>query len=128
MPASDTASRITPYIEQLLEDESARENLRRGADKLRDAYERSQKKRVKASRDEKLKRQLKSAGHLIGDGATALMDDVQKPKKRRRRLLLKLLTVGAVGAAIALALNEDLRSSLLRSGPASGQDGDGSST
>lgn len=98
MPASDTASRITPFIDQLLEDESARRDLRRGADKLRDAYERSQKRRVKATRDEK------------------------KPKKRRRKLL-KLLTVAAVGVGVAVALNDDLRSSVLGSGSGPGQDG-----
>lgn len=106
MPAGETASRIAPYIEQMLEDESARENLRRGAGKLRDAYERSQKRRVKATRDEKLRRQLRSAAQLLGDGAAALVHDVQKPKKRRRKLLLRLLAVGALGAAVALALNE----------------------
>jgi hypothetical protein len=63
MPPSYTASRITaPYVEQLLEDETARENLRRGADKLRDAYERSQKRRVKASGDE-----LRSS--ILGSGS-----------------------------------------------------------
>jgi len=126
MSASDTGSRITPYIEQILEDESARANLRRGADKLRDAYERSQKRRVKATRDEKLRRQLTSAAQLLGEGATALMDDVQKPKKRRRRLLMRVLVVGAVGAGVALALNEDLRSSVFGAGSTSGQDGGGS--
>jgi hypothetical protein len=123
MPAGETASRMTPYIEQLLEDESARENLRRGADKLREAYERSQKKRVTAADDKKLRRQLKSAAQLIGDGATTLMDGAQKPKRRRRRLL-KLLTVAAVGAGVALALSDDLRSAVLGSGsPAEPGDG-----
>lgn len=121
MPASDTASRITPYIEQLLEDESARGNLRRGADKLREAYERSQKRRVKPADDKKLRRQLKSAARSISDGATTLRNGAQKPKRRRRRLL-KLLTVTAVGAGAALALSDDLRSALLGSGSASEHD------
>lgn len=125
MPASETASRITPYIEQLLEDESARENLRRGADKLREAYERSQKRRVNAADDKKLRRQLKSAARLIGDGATTLRDGTQKPKRRRRRML-KLLTVAVVGAGAALALSDDLRSALLGSGSPSGHDDAGS--
>lgn len=126
MPAGETASRITPYIEQILEDESARENLRRGAGKLRDAYERSQKRRVKATRDEKLRRQLRSAAQLLGDGAAALVDDVQKPKKRRRKLLLRLLAVAGGGAAVALALNGDLRSSVFGAGSASGLEDGGS--
>jgi hypothetical protein len=127
MPTSATASRIAPYVEQLLEDESARQNLRRGAEKLRDAYERSQKRRVKTARDEKLRGQLKSALQLFGAGTSALVHGVQKPKKRRGRLLRKLLTVGAIGAGVALALNEDLRSSILGFGSGS-KDGDGSSS
>jgi hypothetical protein len=127
MPASDTASRIAPYVEQLLEDDAARQNLRRGADKLRDAYERSQKKRVRAAHDEKLRRQLQSAAQLIGAGTTALMNDARKPKKRRGRMLMKLLTVGAIGAGVALALNEDLLSAILGSSSGSG-DGEGSSS
>jgi hypothetical protein len=117
---------MTPYLEQLLEDETARENLRRGADKLRQAYERSQKRRVKAADDKKLRRQLKSAVQLLGDGATSLMDGARKPKRRRRRVL-KLLTVTAVGAGVALALSDDLRSAVLGSGGSpSGQGDDGS--
>jgi hypothetical protein len=124
MATTETAARIAPYIEQLLEDDSVREDLRRGADKLRDAYERSQKRRVKVTRDEKLRGQLKSAAQSIGDGASELIHGAQKPKRRRGRSVLKLLPLVAVGAGIAVALNEDLRSSLLRSSsPPQGADG-----
>jgi hypothetical protein len=117
MAVTETASRLTPYVEQLLEDESARENLRRGAGKLRDAYGRSQKRRVKATRDQKLRRQISTAAQSLGAGASAVVRGAEKPKKKRRgRLLLKLLAVAAVGAGVALAVNEDLRSSLLGSG------------
>jgi hypothetical protein len=86
MPATDTATRLTPYIEELLNNEHARENLREGASKLRAAFERSKKRRVKAIPDRKL-----------------------------RRRLVWLLGAGIFGVGLALAANEDLRSSLFGS-------------
>jgi hypothetical protein len=124
MASTDTISRLTPYIEQLLEDDSARDNLRHGAGKLRNAYQRSQKRRVRAAKDKKLRRQLQSATQLLMAGAGALAEDVQKPKKRRGKALLALLILGALGAGIAIALNEDLRSSLLGSGTGPEQSSD----
>lgn len=126
MASTDAVSRLTPYIEQLLEDESARDNLRQGAGKLRGAYRRSQKRRVKAAKDKRLRRQVQSAVQSLAAGATALAHDTQKPKKRRGRTLLTLLTLGAIGAGIAVALNEDLRSSLLGSSGGGEQSSEGS--
>jgi hypothetical protein len=112
MPATDTASRLTPYIEELLDNEYARENLREGASQLRAAYERSQKRRVKATHDRKLHRKLESAGAALGAGAKALASGRRKPERRRGRRLAWLLGIGVFGAGLALAANEDLRSSL----------------
>jgi hypothetical protein len=36
MRATDGASRLTPYVEQLAENEYARENIRKGAESLRE--------------------------------------------------------------------------------------------
>lgn len=104
MASTPTVARLAPYIEQLLEDETARRDLRRGADKLREAYERSQKRRVKATRDEKIRAQLKSAARSLGDGVDELLGGTPKPKKRRGRKLLKALPVVAAGAGAAIAL------------------------
>lgn len=46
MAVTERAARITPYVERLLEDEGARESLREGIEKVREAYERSQKRGV----------------------------------------------------------------------------------
>jgi hypothetical protein len=54
MAATDTASRFLPYVEQLLENDSAQKNLRLGAEKLRGAYARSKKRRVRPAADKKL--------------------------------------------------------------------------
>ena len=42
MAVTDVQSRLLPLAEELLENSYARDNLREGAEKLRDAYGRSQ--------------------------------------------------------------------------------------
>ncbi len=121
MPATDTTSRLTPYVQELLDNEYARENLRDGAAKLRTAYERSRKRPVKAARDRKLRRQLGVAATSIGEGARALASGRRKPAKRRGRRSVLLLGIGALGVGLALAANEDLRSSLFGSSSQSEQ-------
>jgi hypothetical protein len=113
MPA--TASRLTPYVQELLDNEYAQENLLNGAAKLRAAYERSKKRRVKAANDRKLRRQLRVAALSLGEGAKALAGGRHKPPKRRGRRLVMLLGIGALGTGVALAASEDLRTSLFGS-------------
>jgi hypothetical protein len=127
MPAAtDMTSRLTPYVQELLENEYARDNLRLGAERLRGAYERSQKRRVKAARDEKLRHQLEAAVGSLGVGAKALASGRRKPPKRRGRALLALLAGVAIGGAVALAANDDLRASLLGSSVDAEPGGNGS--
>jgi hypothetical protein len=108
MAATDTASRATPYLEQLLENTDIQDNLRDGVRNLRAAYARSQKRRVKAARDEKLRRQVQAAAVSIAAAGKALAGTNRKPKRRGRKLLV-VLGVGAAGAGAALAASEDLR-------------------
>jgi hypothetical protein len=125
MPAT-AASRLTPYVQELLDNEYAQENLLVGAAKLRTAYERSKKRRVNAARDRKLRRQLTVAALSLGEGAKALAGGRRKPAKRRGRRLMMLLGIGALGAGVALAASEDLRSSLFGSASHSGPAPEGS--
>jgi hypothetical protein len=127
MPAATAVtSRLTPYVQELLENEYARDNLREGADRLRGAYERSRKRRVKSARDEKLRRQLEAAAISLGIGAKALASGRRKPARRGRRAALAMLAGVAIGGAVALATNDDLRASLLGSGADAEPGGNGS--
>jgi hypothetical protein len=112
MAVTDKATRAVPYVEELLENAYARENLRDGIQTLRDAYERSQKRRVKAARDEKLRGQVQAAFVSLTDGVSALASGRQKPKRRWGRRLLIVAGLGAVAVGGALAVSEDLRRSV----------------
>ena len=138
MASTDAPSRMLPLAEELLENRYARENLREGAEKLRDAYGRARKRRVKPARDRKLRRQFEAAIAALDEGTAALASGRKKPKRTGRKVVLGALAVTGAAAAAALALNEDLRESVLgsakalgeeiSSGPASGDGSDGSSS
>jgi hypothetical protein len=132
MAITDAPSRLQPFAEELLANSYARENLREGAEKLRDAYERAQKRRVKPSRDRKLRRQFEAAIAALDEGTAALASGRKKPRRSGRKVALTLLGIAGAGAAAALAVNEDLRNSVLGSAKALGEEitsgsGDGTS-
>jgi hypothetical protein len=112
MRGTETASRIAPYAQQLAENEYARENLRRGAESLRAAYERSQKRRVKNAKDEKLHHQLEAALAQLSEGTRALAGKRQKPKPRWPKRLAAVGLVGAAAAGIALAAGDEIKGAL----------------
>jgi hypothetical protein len=112
MRGTDTASRIAPYAKQLAENEYARENLQRGAETLRAAYQRSQKRRVNNAKDEKLHHQLEAALSQLTEGTRALASKRQKPKPRWPKHLAAVALVGAAAAGIALAAGDEIKSAL----------------
>jgi hypothetical protein len=122
MAVTDAASRLTPLAEELLDNTYARDNLREGAERLRDAYGRAQKRRVKPSRDRKLRRQFEAAIKALDEGTAALASGRKKPKRTGRKVVLTVLAVTGAAAAAALALNEDLRESALGSVKALGEE------
>jgi hypothetical protein len=122
MAFTDAPSRLMPLAEELLDNTYARENLREGAEKLRDAYGRAQKRRVKPSRDRKLRRQFEAAIAALDEGTAALASGRKKPKRTGRKVVLTVLALAGAGAAAALALNEDLRDSVVSSAKALGDE------
>ena len=113
MATGDVMARMGPYLERLVENGQAQGNLRDAAASLRAAYERASKRRVKASRDEKIRRQLRNAAQSLSEASKALTADRTRSKGRRARRLLIVLGIVALGAAAALAASEDLRNKLL---------------
>lgn len=122
MALTDAPSRLLPLAEELLDNRYARENLREGAEKLRDAYGRAQKRRVKPSRDRKLRRQFEAAIAALDEGTAALASGRTKPKRTGRKVVLAVLVLGAAGSAAALALNDELRESVFGSARALGEE------
>jgi hypothetical protein len=131
MAITDVSTKLGPIAEELLENSYARENLRESAEKLRDAYGRAQKRRVKPSRDRKLRAQFEQAIAAFDEGSAALLSGRRKPRRTGRRLVLGLAALGAAAFGAALAMNEELRASVFGSAKALGEeiaskDGDGS--
>jgi hypothetical protein len=122
MTATESASRLGPYVERLLQNAYVQDNLLDAVENLREAYERAQKRRVEPARDEKIRRQLRQSVLSLQKAGEALRSGRQKPKKRRAKRMLILASFGAVGVAAALAASEELRSKLFDS---DGQGDDG---
>jgi anti-sigma factor RsiW len=122
MAITDAPSRLLPFAEELLDNNYARENLREGGEKLRDAYDRARKRRVKPSQDRKLRRQFEAAIAALDEGTAALASGRKKPQRTGRKVALALVGVAGAGAAAALAVNEELRNSVLGSAKALGEE------
>jgi hypothetical protein len=122
MAITDARSRFAPLAEELLENRYARENLRESAEKLQEAYARARKRRVKPSRDRKLRAQFEEAIAAFDEGSAALLSGRRKPRRKGRKLVVAALAVGAAGAGAALAFSEDLRDSVAGSARAIGEE------
>jgi hypothetical protein len=127
MALTDAPSRLLPLAEEILDNQYARENLREGAEMLRGAYGRAQKRRVKPARDRKLRRQFEAAIAALDEGTAALASGRRKPKRTGRKVVLTVVVVAGAGAAAALALNEGLRESVFSSAKSLGEEISGSS-
>ncbi len=104
--AAETLARFGPYAERLAENDYVQENLLNAAQNLRDAYERSRKRRVKAARDEKFRAQIQAAAASAGEAGRALVSGREKRKKSWGRRLFLLLGFGALAAGAAVAANK----------------------
>jgi hypothetical protein len=119
---TDIPSKLKPLAEELLDNSYARDNLREGAEKLRDAYERSRKRRVKPSKDRKLRKQIEAAIAAIDEGTAALASGRKKPKRTGRNIVLVLIGAVLAGTAAVLATNQGLRKQVFGSAKALGDE------
>jgi hypothetical protein len=102
-----------PYTQRLMQDEELRDNLRVAFESARSAYARltNGKTPTKVVTDDKrFQKDVKRAGEALSAAGSALREG---PKKQRRGGIGKLLLLGIVGGAAALALSEDLRNKVL---------------
>jgi uncharacterized protein (UPF0147 family) len=110
-------TKANPYLQRLIEDSTLRDNVRVAADSAKSAYDRllGAKAPQKAIiEDKKLQADIRQAAEAAREVALAFSDAPRNPhaKKKGLRLGRKLLIL-AVGAAVALAGSESLRSKVL---------------
>ena len=110
--AAGKAARSNPYVQQIVDDDQLRDNLRTAYASARKAYERMSNGKGPAKAlmdDKKTKKELKEAASSLREAADSLRGAKAKKKKGRRGKLLLLI----VGAGLALALSEGLRKKVL---------------
>jgi hypothetical protein len=99
-----------PYVRRLIEDEDLRGNVRDAFDAARHAYQRMSngKGPVKAiTEDKKVQRDLRQAAESLREASDQLRG------KRKHRHWGRLFVFALIGAALAIALSEDLRKTVL---------------
>lgn len=104
----------SPYVQRIVQDAELRQNMRDAFEVTRRAYGRLANGKAPSKalmEDKKLQRDLRDAASSLRDVGAALKEGPRR-KKRKRRLGRKLLLL-AVGAGLALALSEGLRSKVL---------------
>src|SRR5438552_18894817 len=95
-----------PYVRRFIEDPELRESVKEAFDAARHAYGRMSngKGPVRAlTEDKKVQRDLRTAAESLRDASDHLRG------KPRRRSWGRVLFVALLGAALAIALSEDLR-------------------
>jgi len=100
-----------PYVRRFIEDEELRTSVRDAFDAARHAYQRMSngKGPVKAlTDDKKVQRDLKTAAENLKEASERIQG-----KRKKRHPFRKLFVVAIVGGVLAIALNEDLRKSVL---------------
>jgi hypothetical protein len=111
--AAQTA-RSNPYVQRLIDDEDLRKNIVQAYESARDAYTRLSNGKSPTAQifdDKKLQKHIREAAGNVRDVSVALHE---APKKQKGGGGLgRLLLLGLVGGAVALALSEGLRKKVL---------------
>jgi hypothetical protein len=111
--AAGKAVKDNPYVQRIVEDDELRDNVRTAFESARKAYARMSngKGPVKAiTEDKKTQKQLREAATSLREAADSLRSAKGGRKKRKRGRGLMVLVIGA---GLAIALNEGLRSKVL---------------
>jgi hypothetical protein len=110
-------TKANPYLQRLIEDADLRENVRTAIDSSKAAYARLSNGKAPHRAlldDKKLQNDIRQAAEAIRDAADSLTESPKKyqAKKKGGRFGRRLLVL-AVGGAVALVANENLRSKVL---------------
>jgi len=115
--AADVANiaKTNPYIQRLIDDAHLRENVQKAIESTRSAYGRLSDGKTPAKaliEDKKLQGDLRKALDALREASVALSEAPKKQARRSRRLGRKMFVLG-IGAGLALAGSEKLRSKVL---------------
>ena len=111
--AAQTA-RSNPYVQRLIDDEDLRKNIVQAYESARDAYTRLSNGKSPTKQvfeDKKLQKHIQKAAGSVRDASVALHEAPKKQKKGGG--LGRVLLLGIVGGAVALAVSEGLRKKVL---------------
>ena len=100
----------SPYLRRLIEDEELRDSIRNAFDAARDAYERMSNSNGPVNAvidDKKVHKDLKVAAESLREASARLRG------RQRERHWGRVILIALAGAALAIALSEDLRKAVL---------------
>jgi hypothetical protein len=110
------AAQSNPYLQRLVEDAELRDTLRSAYGSARSVYGRMTNGKPATQalfEDQKLQQELKQAIGSLRDATSSLRQAPQPAARRRRGGFGRTLVIFGVGALLAVALNEGLRSKVL---------------
>ena len=108
------SARSNPYVQRLIDDEDLRKNIVQAYESARDAYTRLSNGKSPTKQvfeDKKLQKHIREAAGNVRDVSVALHEAPKKQKKGGG--LGRVLLLGVVGGAVALAVSEGLRKKVL---------------
>jgi hypothetical protein len=109
-------TKANPYIQRLIEDASLRDNVRTAIDSSKSAYNRLSNGKAPAKAlldDKKLHGDLRNAFEAAREATAAFSDAPKRSKPRKGLSFGRLVLLLVIGAAVALAGSEGLRSKVL---------------
>ena len=109
------SARSNAYVQRLIEDEDLRQNIVQAFESARDAYGRLSNGKNPTKQlfdDKKLQKHIRETAGSVRDVSVALHEAPRKRKKSGGGLG-RVLLLGIVGGAVALALSEGLRKKVL---------------